>query len=134
MKERIAAVGTAVVLAHIAVIVLHGLAHVHLQIALTRGQWLFVMTVINLAPPAAAILLWTPWRRAGAWLLLLSMLGSFVFGAYHHFVAVSPDNLSQVAPGAWGTWFRLSAVLLGVVEAFGCGAGLQALLQCAGRS
>jgi hypothetical protein len=127
--RKIAAAGTAVVVAHLGVSLLHRQAHIHLQIMLTRNQWLFVLAVITLAPPVAAILLWTRLRRVAAWLLLLSMLGSFVFGAYYHFVAVSPDNVSQVPPGAWGTRFQLSAVLLAVVEGLGCGVGIWALRQ-----
>lgn len=127
--RKIVAVATSVVLAHLGLSLLHRQAHIHLQIMLTRNQWLFVLAVITLAPPVAAILLWTRFQRVGAWLLLLSMLGSFVFGVYYHFAAVSPDNVSQVPPGAWGTRFQLSAVLLAVVEALGCGVGIWALRQ-----
>ena len=125
--RKVASVATALVLGHLAVNLLHRLAHIHLRIALTRNQFLFVLVVINLAPVLAAVLLWTPLRRAGAWLLLLSMLGSFAFGAFYHFVAASPDNVLQVAPGVWGSRFQISAVLLAVVEAVGAWVGMWAL-------
>jgi hypothetical protein len=32
-------------------------------------------------------------------LFFLPMLGSFAFGAYHHYVLMSPDNISHLPPG-----------------------------------
>src|SRR5574340_1040720 len=103
--SRIGWYGTAIVLAHLAVNVVHGLAHAKLHIGLTRGQIDFIVAVILLGPIVAMILLWTQLRRAGAWLLLVSMAGSFVFGAYYHFVLISPDNVLHVPVGSYRMTF-----------------------------
>jgi hypothetical protein len=33
-------------------------------------------------------------------MFFLSMLGSFLFGAYQHYLLVSPDNIHHLPPGA----------------------------------
>lgn len=61
-------------------------------------------------------------ERAGAWLLLASMLGSFAFGLYYHFVADTIDHVAHVArigPAFWSAMFRLTACLLAVSELAG---------------
>jgi hypothetical protein len=118
--KRIGWYGTAIVLAHLAVNVVHGLAHAKLHVGLTRGQIDFIVAVILLGPILAMILLWTRLRRAGAWLLLVSMAGSFVFGAYYHFLLNSPDNVSHVSAGSYRMAFQITAVLLALTEALGC--------------
>jgi len=56
----------------------HGISHVGQDvISLQYWQWAYVICVIFLAPVIAAVLLWTPNRLVGAWLLLGSMAGSF---------------------------------------------------------
>jgi hypothetical protein len=37
--------------------------------------------------------------QIGLWVFFLAMLGSFLFGVYHHYVLVSPDNISHLPPG-----------------------------------
>ena len=101
-----------VILVHLAVSVIHGRAHDFLQISLTRVQQIFVFAVILGGPLLAGILLLCKARRAGALLLLFSMAGSLVFGAYYHFVAESADNALHVAPGPWGTTFQITSILL----------------------
>lgn len=119
--------GSVLVVLHVAVNIVHGLSHAHLHIGLVRWQIMFVALVIILGPVVAAILLWTPARRTGAWLLLLSMVGSLFFGGFYHFVASGTDNVAEVPPGLWGTQFKVSAVLLAVVEVLGCCAAIWAL-------
>jgi hypothetical protein len=45
-----------------------------------------------------AALVWTRYASTGLWLFFLSMLAAFLFGAYHHYVLVSPDNINYL-PG-----------------------------------
>lgn len=122
-----AIVGTVLVVLHLAVNIIHGLSHSHLHIGLVRWQIMFVALVIILGPVVAAILLWTPARRIGAWFLLLSMGGSLFFGGFYHFVAHGTDNVAEVPPGFWGTQFKVSAMLLAVVEVLGCCAAIWTL-------
>ncbi len=121
-----------VILAHLAVIAVHGRAHSFLHISLTRPQQIFVFAVILVGPLLAGIVLLLKARRAGALLLLFSMAGSLVFGAYNHFVAGGADNALHMAPGPSVAVFQLTSILLFLVEAFGCWIGL-AILRATAR-
>lgn len=127
MWKRAAVVGTLVVLLHLLVLHAHGSAHALLGIRLPyRWQPFFVRYVIVYAPVLAAVLLWTPARRLGAWLLLAAMLGSLCFGVFFHFVAPGRDNVFEAPAGTALPLFRVTAVVLALVEAFGCWVGLRA--------
>jgi len=59
---------------------------------------------------------------AGSILLALSMAGSFLFGAYNHFMVHSMDHVAEVAhlqPAVWATLFQWSAGGLAISEAAG---------------
>jgi len=116
--------GTALVLAHLAVSVGHGIAHRALHIDLSSGEQLYVVVVITICPLIAMALLWTRWKRAGAALLAGAMLGSLVFGAWKHFAAGGPDRVTEVAPRTMGSLFQVTAVLLAITEAAGVWPGL----------
>ncbi len=115
-----------VILAHAAIVMAHGAAHLHLIISLSSSQRLFVNVVIVIAPLVAAILLWRRFLRAGALLLTISMAGSLAFGVYYHFVLSGPDNVSSMPQGTWGIVFQVSAVLLALTEGMGCAGGIAA--------
>ena len=117
--SRIAWIVTLVVLAHLVVNVLHGQAHTRLAIALASWQRVYVIVVILLAPLVALALSWTRYLRAGVWLLLLSMLGSLIFGAVHHYVLISKDHVAHLPPGDARGLFRVTALLLLVTETVG---------------
>jgi hypothetical protein len=53
------------------------------------------------------------------WLLLVSMLGSLIFGFCYHYVIISPDHVAHLPPGDARFAFRVTALLLVIVEAFG---------------
>jgi hypothetical protein len=109
---------TGLVLVHLAASLWHGGAHTHLGIELSTEQTLFVYIVIIIAPVVAAILVWTRYESMGLWMFFLSMLGSFLFGAYHHYVLVSPDNISHLPPGTpeSHSHFITSAGVIALVE------------------
>jgi hypothetical protein len=112
--------GTAMVILATAVNLLHGISHVGQEVlSLQVWQWAYVTCVIFLAPVVAALLLWSPYRLAGAWLLLGSMAGSLVFDLAYHFLIEGPDNVFTLEPGAWLVPFRLSAVLLVATSGLG---------------
>jgi len=116
--------GTAVVLAHFAVVMLHGSAHTQLKVGLAPWQTAFVLIVIVVAPLLAVILIWTRFSRFGFGLLAASMAGALLFGVYFHYLTISPDHVSHLPPGdAQGT-FRLTAFLLAITEAIGLTTGL----------
>jgi hypothetical protein len=111
------------VLSHGLIATVHGLAHQRLAIDLTAAQEAFILIVITLAPLAAMFLLWTRLRRVGGAVLLLSMLGSLIFGVVNHFMIVSPDHVQHLALGMWRLPFQITAALLTVTEILGCWIG-----------
>ena len=125
MRSRVR-LAIALVLLHLAINILHGAAHQHLAIGLSRNEVLFVWIVILAAPLVAAALLITKWRRAGGWMLAISMGGALVFGVDKHFIAGGIDNAFGVATGMWGMTFQVTAFLLAVIEAVGCWVGITA--------
>src|SRR5829696_4990195 len=78
-----------------AVNLLHGVSHVGQEVlSLQAWQWAYVTCVIFLTPVVAAVLLWSPYRLAGAWLLFGSMAGSLVFDLAYHFLIEGPTSSS----------------------------------------
>ena len=109
---------TVLVAIHLAVAVWHGNAHTALAISLPPEKNAFVIMVILIAPLVAASLLWTRYVFVGAWMTVLSMVGALLFGAYHHYVMVSPDNIGHLPHGnadAQST-FIASAAALALLE------------------
>ena len=106
------------VVLHFFATIWHGQSHASLGIALAPGEDAFVFIVIVLAPIVAALLVWTRYQYFGVWLFLLCMLASFLFGAYHHYVAVSPDNVRHLpqAGAAARSAFTSSAAVLALLE------------------
>ena len=117
--NRTALQATAVVALNLAVATAHGLSHSHAQVPLEPWQTAFVAVTVYALPVLAAILYWTPLRRAGAVLLAATMLASMLFGLYFHFVADTPDHVSHRDSGGAGMLFTVTAVLLVPAEALG---------------
>ncbi len=123
MMRKAAIYGTAIVVVHAAVTILHGIAHQASAVFASPAQNAFIAVVIVVGPLVAAALLWVPPGRLGAQLLLGSMGGSLVFGLYYHFVVPSPDHVSQAPADGWGVLFQVTAVLLLLTEGIGCWTG-----------
>ena len=118
---------------HFLALVAHSVAHEVLPVKATPAQLAFVVPVIIIAPVVAGLML-LKFRKAGAALLLASMVGSFVFGLYYHFVADTIDHVAHVArlePAFWSATFRVTAYLLAASEVAGAAAAAGVLL--AGR-
>ena len=118
---------------HFLIVVLHSIAHETLKVKATPAQLAFIIPVIIVAPVVAGVML-PKFKQAGTVLLLLSMLGSFVFGLYYHFIADTIDHVAHVAqlqPAFWSSMFLVTAYLLLVSEALGV---VVAALSLAGRS
>lgn len=118
------------VVAHAAVGALHSAAHEILGVKATPAQLIFIVAIIMVAPLVAGLLLWRGKERAGALLLICSMLGSLAFGVYYHFVADTADHVSHVArmsPAGWAVVFQATALLLALIEALGAWAGWSVL-------
>jgi hypothetical protein len=121
--NRRATIAALVVILHQAVSLAHGWAHEWLGVDLDPWQWAFVYSVIVVAPLVAMVMYFTRWQRAGTLLLGVSMLGSLLFGIYHHFIAMSPDHVSHLPEGDAQGLFIATAILLVPVEVAGTALG-----------
>jgi hypothetical protein len=124
---------------HLAVTVWHGNAHTALAIALPPEKNAFVFIVILIAPLVAASLVWTRYVLVGLWMIVLSMLGALLFGVYHHYLMVSPDNIGHLPHGSADaqSTFIASAAALALLELATalCGASyLRSLLRASATS
>jgi hypothetical protein len=118
-------VTTVLVAVHLVVAIWHGNAHTVLAVALPPAKYAFVIAVIVIAPVIAVALVWTRFAMVGLSLVAISMLGALLFGVYHHFVLISPDNVHHLPAGSPGdqstfattaaalAWLELAAVLYG---------------------
>lgn len=109
---------TVLVAIHLVATLWHGSAHTELAVNLSPAQNAFVYLVILLAPLVAAGLVWTRYFSVGLWVFFLSMLGAFLFGAYHHYVLISPDNIGHLPPGSpqAHSQFITSAATIALIE------------------
>lgn len=110
---------TVTVLVHAVVVLWHAWAHLTLDVNMTGLQNGFIGVVIIATPILAGVLVWTRFHRAGVFMLAVSMLGALVFGAYHHFLKPGIDHISGVPTDGWGSLFRLSTILLAIIESWG---------------
>jgi len=117
----------ALVLVHLAVATIHGLAHAADSVLPGPRDLAFILVVIYACPLVAAILLWRQ-RQAGALVLALSMAGALCYGLAGHFLLSGADNVAQQAAGAWPIIFQVTAVLLVPLETLGCVFGVRLIV------
>jgi hypothetical protein len=127
LVDRRATHVTTIVVAHLLVNIAHGLAHRELRVGLALAGTMFVVLVVLIAPLLAMGLLWTAKKRLALMLLSLSMFGSFLFGLYHHFLAMGPDHVDSQPWSPWGLAFGLTAYALLITEAIGTYVGIHFL-------
>lgn len=111
------AIVTVLVLAHFAVLVVHGSAHSHLNIGVDAWQKAFIAIVIFIVPLVATMMLWTRAQKLGVVLLGLSLASSLVFGVSYHFLISGPDNALGQYHSHWASTFEATAVFLALIEA-----------------
>ena len=103
---------------HLVVTIWHGQAHQALAVMLSPAKNAFVLMVIIVTPIVSALLIWTRYVRAGLWCFFMAMIASFLFGVYHHYLLMSPDNVHHLPPGSAGdhSAFITSAAVLAFLE------------------
>jgi hypothetical protein len=117
---------TLVVLAHAVVVFWHLELLAGLGSTLTPEQVPLLASLANLIPLIAVILLWARFPKVGAWLLLFLAV-PLAIGGYSHFLSPGSDNVFRMAPGELTLVFRMSAVLLLVLELLSCWVAVQIL-------
>jgi hypothetical protein len=118
---------------HFVVVVLHSVAHELLSVKASPAQLAFIFPVIVVAPVVAGFMLLKS-EKFGTVLLTASMIGSFVFGVYYHFIAETIDHVAHVArlePPFWSQMFLATSYLLAISEMLGAAVGLISLLRAA---
>ena len=103
---------------HLIATLWHGGAHTDLSIYLPPLKNLYVYIVILAAPIVGAILAWTRFARLGSLVFALAMLGALLFGVYHHYILISPDNIAHLPAGSAEahSQFISSAALIALIE------------------
>jgi hypothetical protein len=112
-----------IVVVHLLVSIPHGGAHSDLHIQPTRWQNVYILGVITILPFVSLIVIWEK-RHLGFLLLLLSMVGSFIFGVFYHFIAAGPDNVASLPSHPAAHTFQWTAIALAITEAAGFVVGL----------
>ena len=107
-----------VVLVHVGISLIHGLAHTRANVLLPAASMLFVFVVILIGPVAGLVVLRWSRRAAGSWLIAVTMAGALAFGVWNHFLVESADHVSRVT-GPWSGPFGVTAALLAVTELAG---------------
>jgi hypothetical protein len=121
-----------VILAHIIINGIHGIAHQQLGVSISDFQSAYVFLVTLVSPIAAVIMLLFLNKPkillGGAWLLLVSMLASLLFGIVYHIVIPSSDNIFTVMQNSslYSVVFTSTAILLLIVECAGIWVGAKA--------
>jgi len=132
--SRAAKYTTAIVLAHLLVNVVHGVAHRELHVGLSPSGSVIVVAVVLILPLVAMALVCAAQKRLGLILLSLSMLASLLFGLYHHFLVISPDHVHSQPTSPWGIAFIYTAYGLLITEAIGTYVGFHFLWIARGTS
>ena len=127
-----------IVLAHTIINWLHGIAHQQVGVGISDLQSAYVFSVTLVMPIAAAIMLFLnkpkKIQRGGAWLLIVSMLGSLLFGLTYHTLLPGSDNIITVMHGLSfdnAAFFTSTAILLLIIEGIGSWLGAIAIRRMA---
>lgn len=105
----------AVIFVHLAVVLVHTVGHLELQIVPGPGDLAFVLGVILIGPLASLPILRFN-RVLASGLLAVLMAAAFAYGFQSHFLIGGPDNVSVVATNAWTIVFVVTAVGIGFLE------------------
>lgn len=84
-----------------------------------------LLILINLIPLAGLFVFARGFSKLAASLITIPLAVALVIGGSSHFLSPGTDNVFRMAPGQFRLPFQISAVLLVLLEAFGCWIGLR---------
>lgn len=113
----------AVLVAHLAVAVFHGVSHGLIPVHQPAWQNALVLLTTFLGPTVGGLLAWRD-HPLGVPLFTVSIAGALLVGGVLHFVVENPDHVHAVG-GPWQLPFGASAVAVAVVSAVGTATGLR---------
>jgi dipeptide/tripeptide permease len=117
---RLKAFVLAVVVGHACVVVWHLVVVANINPAVVTPGFLVFLGTINLFPFVAVALPNTRVRLLAGWLLLIPFGLALAAGLISHFLSPGPDNVFHIAAGNWTRSYRVSALLLVLLETVGC--------------
>lgn len=117
--RRLALVATMVIVTHAAVFVWHLLVAANVPPGLPATA-LTGAAAMHLTLVAGLVMLWHGAYRPAAVLILLPMGAMFAIGVTVHVLSSGPANVFDLPDSPWVVSFRVSAVLLLLLEAAGC--------------
>jgi hypothetical protein len=131
VKRATLITATWVVVLNTIVVLAHSAAHFGLHILpMTIFDYLFIGIVIMILPLVALFMMYnTRLSRWGALLLLLSMLGSLIYGLIYHLLLPGMDNVAHPGPEPWHLLFVITSYLQLPLQAAGAMVGIWALLS-----
>ncbi len=107
------------VLVHTVLMLVHGAAHMRLNIVLSTWAGMYVLGIVGIGPIAGLFFLRSSRQRTGVTILFVTMMGGLVFGLWNHFIAHGADHVMHLQAGPWRLPFQLTAGLLALSEAAG---------------
>jgi hypothetical protein len=114
-----------IIVTHLAVATLHGVAHEVLAVSAGgRAGLLVVAAAVYVGPLLALAGLIGGRRTASALTLSVSMGAALVYGLTFHYVLRTLDHVALAPRGPWGDVFRSTAAVIAVLEACGLAAGV----------
>ena len=108
-----------VVLVHTVVMLIHGAAHIRLNIELSPWANIYVLGIVGIGPITGLIFLRSSRQRTGATILFITMIGALLFGLWNHFIVPGADHVMHLQASPWRLPFQVTAGLLLVSEATG---------------
>lgn len=120
MERRVALLG--VLAAHLAVAVVHGVAHEAIPVGLAPWQTAVVLATTFLGPVAGVALTLRD-HPLGLPVFTAAMAGALAFGVTFHLLVANPDHVHAVPADPWRVPFRATAVGLVGTDAAGTAVG-----------
>lgn len=116
---------TLVIIAHAIAFIWHLFVAAKIPPGLPGQLVLFVAVAVNAAPVVGLTLLLLRIYRLAAVLIFLPMALMLVLGAYEHFLSFGPNSVFDIPDSEWAWSFRVSAILLVILELLGCWIGVR---------
>jgi hypothetical protein len=109
-----------VALVHTVVMLVHGAAHMRLNIGLSPWAKIHVLGVVGPEPVIGPFVLRSsPQRPARRFFLFITITGTLLFGLWNFLIAHGADHVMRLQTGPWRFPFQVTAGLLLISEVAG---------------
>jgi hypothetical protein len=88
-----------------------------------------LLILVNLVPVAGLVAFAKGFSKLAGSMIVVPLAIGLVAGVNAHFLSLGTDNVFRMPPGDLRLQFQISAVLLVLLEALGCYAGLRVFLR-----